>query len=229
MRNLAIIPARSGSKGLPDKNIKLLNGKPLIAYSIEQAVFSGLFDEIMVSTDSYEYADIGIGYGASVPFLRSSETSSDTAGSWDVVREVINNYEKRGVYFDSFCLLQPTSPLRTANDIRTAYDIYTEKEALAVISVCKMEHSPQWCNTLPDDGSLSEFLKVSSELRRQDLDTYYRLNGAIYIANIQEFLIDSNLYRNGSFAYIMPSERSVDIDTETDFRFAEFIIRGNNT
>jgi CMP-N,N'-diacetyllegionaminic acid synthase len=227
MRNLAIIPARSGSKGLPDKNIKPLNGKPLIAYSIEQAILSKCFDEIMVSTDSEEYAAIGIEYGASVPFLRSPETSSDTASSWDAVREVINNYAQKNRTFDTFCLLQPTSPLRTSEDIKKAYEEYTNKNALAVISVCKMEHSPLWCNTLPDDGSLSGFQKEASGLRRQDLETYYRLNGAIYIADIKEFLNNSFLYRNGSYAYIMPSEHSIDIDTENDFKLAEFLMKGN--
>lgn len=224
MKNLAIIPARSGSKGLPDKNIKLLEGKPLIAHSIDQAVRSDIFDEIMVSTDSDIYADIAVKFGASVPFLRSPETSGDTAGSWDVVREVIDNYKKMNRHFDTFCLLQPTSPLRTAEDIINAYELYKEKATVAVISVCKMEHSPLWCNTLPQNGSLSEFKRISSDLRRQEIETYYRLNGAIYIASIDQFLLDDNLYREGSFAYIMPRDRSVDIDTEEDFKYAEFLI-----
>ena len=108
MRNLAIIPARSGSKGLPDKNIKELNGKPLMAYSIEAANESGCFTEVMVSTDSEKYAQIAREYGAHVPFLRSAATSSDQANSWDMVEEVLAEYAKRGEYFDSFCLLQPT-------------------------------------------------------------------------------------------------------------------------
>ena len=122
MKNLAIIPARSGSKGLVDKNIKLLDGKPLIAYSIEAALQSGVFDMVMVSTDSEKYAEIAWNYGAQVPFLRSAETSSDTASSWDAVAEVIENYRKLGTVFDTFMLLQPTSPLRTAQNIREAYD-----------------------------------------------------------------------------------------------------------
>lgn len=227
MRNLAIIPARSGSKGLPDKNIRYLNGKPLIVYSIEQALHSGQFIEVMVSTDSEEYADIGIKYGASAPFLRSAKASGDTASSWDAVREVIDNYKRIGKMFDTFCLLQPTSPLRTADDIIRAYDLFKEKASVAVISVCRMEHSPLWCNTLPENRSLSAFKRTHDNSRRQDLDTYYRLNGAIYIASIEEFLRDENLYREGSYAYIMPSARSVDIDTETDFKYAEFLMKGN--
>ncbi|MBO6246248.1 MAG: acylneuraminate cytidylyltransferase family protein, partial [Anaerovibrio sp.] len=128
VKNIAIIPARSGSKGLKDKNIKLMNGKPLLAYSIEAAKESGMFDEIMVSTDSPKYADIAIQYGAGVPFLRSAENSSDTAGSWDMVLEVLNNYQKIGREFDTVCLLQPTSPLRLAKDISDAYKDFKEND-----------------------------------------------------------------------------------------------------
>lgn len=123
MKNLAIIPARSGSKGLKDKNIKLLNGKPLLAYSVEAAKNSEIFEEIHVSTDTILYADIAIEYGASVPFLRSGKNSTDTASSWDVVRETISKYEEMGRVFDTVTLLQPTTPLRTADNIKEAYEI----------------------------------------------------------------------------------------------------------
>ena len=121
MKNIAIIPARSGSKGLKDKNIRNLNGRPLLAWTIEAAVRSGEFDEIMVSTDSEAYAEIARRYGADVPFLRSPATATDTASSWDTVAEVLENCRERGSTFDTFCLLQPTSPLRNAEDIRNAY------------------------------------------------------------------------------------------------------------
>ena len=142
MRNIAIIPARSGSKGLKNKNIKLLNGKPLIAYSIEAAYKCKMFETVMLSTDSAEYAEIGIKYGADVPFLRSKEMSSDTAGSWDTVKEVLYNYEKRGKKFDTVALLQPTSPLRTPQDIRSGYELMNQKNADSITAVCEMDHSP---------------------------------------------------------------------------------------
>lgn len=123
MGNIALIPARSGSKGLKDKNIRKLNGKPLIVHSINAAIESKIFDEIMVSTDSELYADIAKDSGASVPFLRSQEQSSDSAGSWGVVKEVLQNYKKLGKTFSTVCLLQPTSPLRRADDIIEAYQI----------------------------------------------------------------------------------------------------------
>ena len=135
MNNIAIISARSGSKGLPDKNIKELSGKPLMAYSIEAAIQSECFDDVMVSTDSEKYAEIARMYGAEVPFMRSEVTSSDTASSWDVVEEVLQGYEKMGKIFDTICLLQPTSPMRTSGDIKAAYSLYKEKDAIAVLSM----------------------------------------------------------------------------------------------
>lgn len=157
MNNLAIIPARSGSKGLKDKNIKLLNGKPLIAYSIEAAKKSGIYSHILVSTNSERYGKIAIKYGAEVPFYRSEENASDVASSWDVVKEVLKKYQEMGIEFDTFTLLQPTSPLRKYEDIKKAYELFKEKEAIAVVSVCEMEHSPLWSNTLPENNSLSGF------------------------------------------------------------------------
>ena len=226
MRNLAIIPARSGSKGLIDKNIKSLAGKPLIAYSIEAAREAGVFDEIMVSTDSAEYADIAMTWGASVPFLRSADNASDNASSWDAVKEVLQKYEELGKKFDTFCLLQPTSPLRNSADIRNAFELMKKAET-AVISVCEVDHSPLWCNTLPDDHCLNGFLLKENDKQRQEIETYYRLNGAVYFVRIPAFFEDDFLYREVSYAYVMPRERSIDIDTELDFIIAEAIMKAH--
>lgn len=225
MRNLAIIPARSGSKGLPDKNIKLLNGVPLLAYSIKAAQESGMFDEIMVSTDSKKYADIAMQYGASVPFLRSKELSGDSAGSWDVVMEVLRCYQKLGSVFDTVCLLQPTSPLRTADDIIAGYELLKCKCADAVTSVCEAEHSPLWCMTLGEDLSLSEFNKRDEDRPRQQLPTYYRLNGALYIRKIAYDEGNIMICHKNEFALIMPRDRSIDIDVLFDFLYAEQILK----
>ena len=225
MKNIAIIPARSGSKGLPNKNIKLLHGKPLLAYTIEAALQSGCFTEVMVSTDSERYAEIARTYGANVPFLRSEKMSSDTASSWDMVEEVLDNYKALNKDFDSFCLLQPTSPLRKNEDISKAYDLFVEKKAFAVVSVCEADHSPTLFAKLAEDGNLGGFSKCNVPKRRQDEGNYYRINGAIYIARLPDFKQDRSLYRKESYGYIMPSERSVDIDTEFDFRFAEFLLQ----
>jgi len=226
MKNIAMIPARSGSKGLKDKNIRLLNGKPLIAYSIEAALESGIFDEVMVSTDSERYAEIARKYGAEVPFLRSEELASDTATSRDVILDVLNRYEAGGKIFDTFALLQPTSPLRTAEDIVNAYDIFTQKKACAVVGVTEMEHSPLLCGTLPDDGSMVGFIKPEAKDKpRQTLDTYYRINGAMYIASIKYYREWGDFYRERCYAYVMRREVSVDIDCEMDFQMAEFLMK----
>lgn len=224
MNNLAIIPARSGSKGLKDKNIKSLNGKPLIAYSIEAARKAEIYSHILVSTDSEKYGEIAKQYGAEVPFFRSEENSSDAASSWDVVKESLKKYKEMGVEFDTFTLLQPTSPLRNYEDIQKAYKLFKEKNAIAIVSVCEMEHSPLWSNILPEDNSLSGFLRAESNRQRQKLETFYRINGAIYMANVEAFLENTNLYRENCYAYKMPAERSIDIDTELDFKIAQTII-----
>lgn len=225
MRNLAIIPARSGSKGLQNKNIKELCGKPLMAYTIEAAIKSGEFDEVMVSTDSEEYATIAKEFGAKIPFLRSSEMSNDSASSWDMVREVLDRYRKLGEEFDNFCLLQPTSPLRDADDIIGAFEIFKNKASVATVSVCESEHSPKWSNILDVTLSLEDFIKKANTYQRQKLDRYYRLNGAIYIVNIDEFYKDAFIYREGSYAYIMSKTHSIDIDDILDFYIAETFIR----
>lgn len=226
MKNLAIIPARSGSKGVADKNIKLLVGKPLLAYTIEAAVKSGVFERIMVSTDAEKYAVIAREYGAEVPFLRSAENSSDTASTWDSVKEVLNGYARSDEKFDSVCVLQPTSPLRTDQDIVSGYDLFRRREANAVVGVCAMEHSHVYANTLQEDGCMDGFVpKEIATVSRQALQPYYRINGALYILREEYLWTMASPYDKGSYAYIMPAERSVDIDTEYDFMLAEYLLK----
>ena len=226
MRNLAIIPARSGSKGLKDKNIKLLNGKPLLAYTIEAARESGLFDEIMVSTDSQEYANIAKQWGANIPFLRSNELSNDIASSWDVVKEVIERYKNLGTEFDTVALLQPTSPLRTSNDIIEGYNVMKVKEANFVVGVCEMDHSPLWANTLLDDLSMENFIRPEVvKMPRQSIPTYYRINGALYIVKVDYLMKVRNIYSQKSSAIIMDKLSSVDIDEVLHFLLSEIILK----
>lgn len=225
MGNIAIIPARSGSKGLKDKNIKELNGKPLLAYSIEAALTSGKFDVVHVSTDSEEYAQIARDYGADVPFLRSEKASSDTASSWDAVREVLDNYKNIGKEFDCFMLLQPTSPLRKSEDIVNAFSLKDEKNAMTILSVCEVDHSPLQCNTLPESLSMDGFERDEvKNMRRQDLPVYYRLNGAIYLSEVQHFIDTNDIYEKNVYALIMDKKSSVDIDDAYDFMLAEAAI-----
>lgn len=224
MKNLAIITARSGSKGVVDKNIRLLDGKPLFAYSIEAALKSEMFEEIMVSTDDEKYAELAQKLGASVPFLRSSENSGDDTSSWDVVREVLKKYEELGERFDTVALLQPTSPLRKAEDIIQGYQLLYEKRANSIIGVCEVEHSPLYCNVLGDDLSMNNFIRSDAYMKpRQRLPKYYRINGALYIVRVKENINIYDIYDNKCYAYIMPQEKSIDIDTELDFKIAELL------
>lgn len=222
---LAIIPARSGSKGIKDKNIRELNGKPLIAYTIEVARESEIFEDIVVSTDSEKYAEISKEYGAIVPFLREENLSTDTASSLDVILDVLEKMEKLGKKYETLILLQPTSPLRTVEDLKEAYNLYLKNKANAVVSVCEMEHSPLWSNTLPLDNKMDGFLKNIGNKNRQQLDKYYRINGAIYISNVEYFKRYKDFYYENSYAYIMSRENSIDIDEEIDFKIAEYLIK----
>ena len=156
---LAIIPARGGSKGIKDKNIINLKGKPLIAYTLDAAIESQVFDEIVVSTDSLKIAEISKSFGAKIPFLRPKELASDNAKTVDVIIHVLNYYINQNIEFDYFMLLQPTSPLRNSKDIKNAVNLLFEKNANSVVSVCETEHSPLWSNTLPEDLSLANFIK----------------------------------------------------------------------
>jgi CMP-N-acetylneuraminic acid synthetase len=224
---LFVIPARGGSKRLPRKNILPLAGKPLIAWTIEAALQSGIAGEVCVSTDDEEIARVSRDFGASVPFLRPPELASDTAGSAAVVLHAIEFYRQvQGRDFGTVAFLQPTSSLRNAEDVRAAFELLRDRGAENVVSVCPVDHSPLWSNVLPEDGSLKGFIRDEVKGKRsQDLPQYYRLNGAIYICAVDRFLRDrSLLLETKAYAYVMSQEHSIDIDTELDFRFAEALI-----
>ena len=228
---IAIIPARGGSKRLPHKNILDLGGKPLISWTIEAAKKSGLLDEIVVSTDSVEIQNLALNSNIKSPFIRPDFLSNDTASSFDVVEhclEYYKNTEKRE--FEYLILLQPTSPLRSSNDIKNAIKLLEEKNADGIVSVCETEHSPLWTNTIDDSLSLDDFLRNEvKNTRSQDLPTFYRLNGAIYICKISEFLKQKTFFLNQNiFGYVMDKESSIDIDTKLDFVVADFLIKDLN-
>jgi CMP-N,N'-diacetyllegionaminic acid synthase len=227
MRNIAIIPARSGSKGLPDKNIRLANGKPLLAYTIEAALESGCFDTVHVSTDSERYAEIAEAFGADVPFLRSADLATDTASTWDAVREVLARYAELGKKFDTMMLMQPTTPLRTGEDVKAAYTLLQEKQAKSVIAVCEVDHSPLWCDTIPDSGSMKGFgRKDLAWVNRQELRPYYRVNGAIYLLSVDGISIppDDDIYEDNCYVLFMDRKKSIDIDCEDDLALVEFLL-----
>lgn len=230
MKCIAIIPARSGSKGLPDKNILELNGNPLISYTIKAALESNRFSEVMVSTDSEKYAKIAKDYGANVPFLRSDEMSNDSASSWDTVREVLNEYKKLGKTFDYVALLQPTSPLRDAEDIDLLFNVFEEKNANNAVTVTEVDHPVQWCFELGENNLMDKMAASPySYMRRQELKPYYRENGAIYLVDAYKIMNPSyNFYADECVASIMPREKSIDIDSKIDFVIANEYMKMTN-
>lgn len=221
---VAVIPARGGSKGVPGKNIKDLGGKPLISYTIEAAILSNVFERIIVSTDSNEIAEQSLKDGAEVPFIRPAELAGDLSSSDDVIIHTIKFLIKNGNSVDEICKLQPTSPLRTQEHIRQAYQLFVEKKADFLVSVCECEHSPLWAGTIGEDLRLDNFITEEAKRAcRQDLQAYYRLNGAIYMGKSKEFLENKSFLGKNSIAYIMKQEDSIDIDSELDFKLAEVI------
>lgn len=218
---LAIVPARGGSKRFPRKNILDLCGKPLIAYSIEAGLKSKYIDKVVVSSDDEEILQISKKFGAET-IKRPDILASDTATTFDAIKHTIDNFEN----YDYIVLLQPTSPLRNEKHIDEAIELLEEKKANAVVSVCEMDHSPLWSNTLDDTLSMNNFLKDEVlNKRSQDLEKYYRLNGAIYICKTDLLLKEKSFFlKENIFAYIMDRRSSVDIDEKIDFLIAEIVI-----
>jgi len=224
---LAIIPARGGSKRLPQKNILPLGEKPLITWTIEAALQCDIIDSVVVSTNCKEIADISIKSGAKIPFERPGSLSNDNATSLNVVLHALDQLKNDGDNFDIIILLQPTSPFRNSEDITKAFALFDKKNAYGIVSVCEMEHSPLWSNTLPKDLSLTGFLSNDLHNKRsQELQNYYRLNGAIYITMIKELRNQNKFLLNENcFAFVMDKEKSIDIDTLNDFHLAEFYLQ----
>ena len=214
MRVLALIPARSGSKGVKDKNIRNFRGLPLMAHSIQSALESGVCDEIFVCTDSEKYACIAREYGASVPFFRSERSARDESKSIECVIEAVNRYKEIGKEFDALILLQPTSPLRRAKHIKEAYEKFL-KYGEDLASVCESLENPLFMRRIENER-LCNLLPLSSSVRRQDLQKCYALNGAIYINAISR-LSENTSFNDNPLSYVMGREESLDIDEEEDF------------
>jgi CMP-N,N'-diacetyllegionaminic acid synthase len=224
---LGIIPARSGSKSIPRKNIVVLAGKPLIAHTIQAALDAKHTDRVIVSTDSQEIADVARLFGAEVPFLRPPELAQDdTPGIEPILHAVRWLSDNDDYHPDYVMVLQPTSPLRTAEDIKAAVQLAQKQHADSVVSVCPVRQHPYWMKRITDDGRLVDFLSLDrTYAARQDLPPVYALNGAIYLIRREILLERQTFYTEHTYAYVMPLERSVDIDTEIDFKLAELLMR----
>ena len=231
MKNIAIILARSGSKGLPHKNIRNLAGHPLMAYTIKAALDSGMFERVMVSTDSEEYAEIARKYGAEVPFLRSVENSGDRSSSWDAVVEVLDRYKNElGENFDVVALLQVTSPLRTGEQIKQAFRKMEEMEANSLYSIREIDVPVSWAEYVPDTLCMNERefavpVDPREYLPRQTAGNAYRANGAIYLYKTEALRTDAYINETKCYGYVMGKISSIDIDDLEDFTLAEAVIQ----
>ena len=220
---IAIIPARGGSKGLPGKNIRDLKGKPLIAYAIDCARKARHIDQVIVSTDDPEIADVARQYGAEIPFLRPDYLASDTAQAVDNYIYTVDRLSREGKQpIDEFVVLLPTTPLRRSEDVDNAIELFRERQADSVISYTPEAHPIRWHKYLDADKA---FVNIFDDTiaNRQDLKISYYPNGAIYVFRTS-VIKERKYYTEKSYAYVMPRSRSVDIDTLEDFQYAEFLL-----
>ena len=219
-KNVAIIPARGGSKRIPRKNIKNFLGKPIIAYSIETALQSGLFDEVMVSTDDKKIAETALKYGAKVPFFRSKKNADDYAVLADVIEEVLTNYQKESKNFDNFCCILPTAPLLTADYLQQAYEKMIKNRFDSVFPVVKYTFPIQRALKLKDD-KVQMIHPEYKNTRSQDLEPAYHDAGMFYWEKTDVFLQKKTLWTDYSSAIILPEILAQDIDTTEDWQLAE--------
>lgn len=218
---LAIIPARGGSKGVPRKNIKELAGKPLIAWTIEEAKKSKYIDQLVLTSEDPEIIEVAKSYGCEVPFVRPTELAQDSTPGMDPVIHAMHNLPKH----DIVVLLQPTSPLRKTQDIDEAIEKCILNDGKAVVSVVESSNSPYWMYSLSEGNYINSIMKLEDiPIRRQEAPVAYSLNGAVYVSTAERLLAERAFLQKRTIAHIMPQERSFDIDTELDFRICETLL-----
>jgi len=224
---IALIPARGGSKGVPRKNIRLLGGKPLIYWTINAAMQASNVDRIILSTDDYEIAEICKHTGIEIPFMRPKELAHDNSLAIDnyiyTVDRLINEFNYN---IDPFAVLLPTTPFRNSLDIDDSIELFSRKNADSVISCSELPHPLSWAFDVDDEGRIdkSNNPKVNKMMNRQDETQQFMPNGGVYILKHSLLKETHSYYSENTYAHIMPLERSIDIDTELDFEFAEFMV-----
>jgi pseudaminic acid cytidylyltransferase len=221
MKKIAIIPARGGSKRIPLKNIKNFLGKPIISYSIDAAIKSGLFDEIMVSTDDLKIADVVKSYGVSIPFLRSQKNSNDFATTADVLIEVLNEYKKIGKEFDYFCCIYPTAPFVTGEKLIKSFNLITDNNADSIIPVVKFSYPIQRSFRINEKERLEYIWPENTDKRSQDLEPIYHDAGQFYFVKNLTFLEKKSVLCGVSIPFILSQIEVQDIDNEEDWKLAE--------
>lgn len=220
-RVLGLIPARGGSKGVPGKNVRDFAGKPLIAWTIEAAQKSQYLDRVILSSDDSQIIDIAKEYGCDVPFVRPEALAQDESSALDVILHALETLSES---YDMLVLLQPTSPLRSAEDIDSCLEACEKAKAPACVSLKRLEKGLGWMFRLNESGALQKLISEADEcLRRQDSPDFFELNGAVYAAEIDWFLKNRSFTSDETMGYVMPADRSLDIDTELDFKIAEFV------
>jgi CMP-N-acetylneuraminic acid synthetase len=227
---VALVTARGGSKGIPHKNVRLVAGKPLIAWTLDAASRSQAIDRVIVSTDSPEIANVAIRFGAEVPFLRPPELALDHSSHLDVALHALEWLENHSLEpVDYLVTLQPTSPLRVESDMDGAVKLAQQSDADAVIGVCEAEAHPYLMHQRASNGVLTPFITTDRRyLRRQDLPTAYRINGAVYVHQAWRLLANRVWFPSHVVGYVMPAKRSLDIDTEWDLKVADYLLRESN-
>lgn len=218
---LAVVTARGGSKRIPRKNIKKFCGKAIIEYSIDAALKSGIFDEVMVSTEDDEIAKISIQAGASVPFMRSEQTANDFATTRDVLLEVLSEYKKRGQEFDYITCLYPTNPFISPGKIKKAVDILVEEQCEEVVPVVKFSFPPQRAYVLNEEGGLTYKWDEYKNARSQDLEEFYHDAGQFYCYNVKQYLESKGQITGKIYPIVLPESEVQDIDNEEDWKMAE--------
>lgn len=221
MSNLAIIPARGGSKRIPRKNIKLFLGKPIIAYSIEAAINSGLFNEVMVSTDDAEIAEIAMQYGAKVPFMRSDKMSNDFATTFDVVEEVVNSYKEKEIEFENVCCIYPCAPFVIEQKLEEAYNLFVKEHFDAVFPVMQFGFPIQRALQMDDFGKISFFYPENALTRSQDLLPSFHDAGQFYWMNVASCMEQQKIITDNTGSIVITELEGQDIDNDTDWKLAE--------
>ena len=226
-RVLSLILARSGSKGLPKKNIRLLQGKPLIAWSIEASKNSFYIDDLLVSTDSKEIADIAKQYGAEAPFLRPANLASDSASTIDAIIHALDWLESRNRYYEIIVLLEPTSPLREPEDINRCLEMMQENRVSSVVSVSQVENMhPMFLFHLGEEKKLHPYSqKQPNSVRRQDITPLFFLDGSVYCSEIDALRARKGFYHEDTSGYVVPKWKSLEIDDEDDFVMVEALMK----
>lgn len=224
---LAIIPARGGSKGVPRKNIRNIAGKPLIAWTIDEAKKSKYIDRLILSSDDEEIIRVAREWGCEVPFVRPTELAMDTTPGIDPVLHAVEKLQGYGL----IVLLQPTSPLRVVEDIDQAIELCMNNKVSSCVSVQKQDKSPYWMYHITQEQMMMPLINPEEGLnttRRQNLPDVYSLNGAVYVAEVEKLLLTRSFISKDTIPYIMPKDRSIDIDEELDLIVAEAILRNRD-